>query len=129
MIYRCIQILYKEKEKFKAELKSLFSFHLINPTHSQDRLKKRLDEKRLRELDNYEATMVGQLGSEYEELIQETRKELEIFADEKINEIMEKSEGICVFLAIIVCNVSVCVVSIELLFGVHIIFFSDLCTF
>ena len=131
-----------EKAKFKTELKRSFD-SISLPIDSQDRFKEMLEEKKKEYFTNFDKTTAGvDQESKYK---LHARKELESFASEENTEINKKNEGISFIIPPIVCNVSawqgciyravntgqcmVCVVSNELLFGVHILFFSDLYTF
>ena len=82
-----------EKEKFKTELKK--SFNKISlPVHISDHLKDILEEKKKENFAKFDgATKDVHQESEY---IRYEKSNLESFANEKIDEMMEKNEGILV---------------------------------
>lgn len=115
-----------EEKKFKIELKKSFD-QISLPVNIPGHLKDILEEQKKANFAKFDAATED--VHQESECKKNGKRELEIFAKEKINEMNKKNEGISFSLVIIVCNVSACVVSIELLFGVHIIFISEICTF
>ena len=125
-----------EKENFKTGLKKSFN-EISLPVHIPGRLKDILEEKKKENFAKFDgATKDVHKESEYK---RNEKSELESFANEKINEMMEKNKGICFYLYDSLYNVSscqgrkhrsaICVVSNEPIFKVHILFFSDIYSF
>ena len=85
-----------EKENFKTELKKSFN-KIILPVRIPDRLKGILEEKKRKNFAKFdEATKEVHQESEYK---RNEKSKLESFANEKIDEMKKKNEGIS-FLAI-----------------------------
>ena len=81
-----------EKENFKSGLKKSFN-EISLPVHVPGRLKDILEEKKNENFAKFDgATKEVHLDSEYQ---RNEKSELESFANEKINEMMEKNKGIC----------------------------------
>ena len=80
-----------EKENFKTGLKKSFN-EISLPVHIPDRLKDILEKKKKKYLEKFDGAIkeVPQ-ESEYKK---NEKSELESFANEKINEMMEKNKGI-----------------------------------
>ena len=89
-----------EKENFKTELKESFN-EISLPVHIPGRLKNILEEKKKENFVKFDgATKEVHQESEYK---RNEKRELESFANEKIDEMMEKNGGISFFSYTIVC--------------------------
>ena len=83
-----------EKENFKTELKKSFN-KIILPVRIPDRLKGILEEKKRKNFAKFdEATKEVHQESEYK---RNEKRELESFSNEKIDEMMDKNEGMSFF--------------------------------